>query len=68
MLFAEFQQNGLQDLHSSMERLKVGEVEHRSSVWVKFTFQYGEIKSIDFLFLLRYTIRFTFQYGEIKSR
>ena len=34
---------------------------------ITFTFQYGEIKSVDELCNLHDYIEFTFQYGEIKS-
>ena len=50
-----------------MERLKVAD----SLIYITakaFTFQYGEIKSVDKATLKTLLQSFTFQYGEIKSR
>ena len=55
------------DLHSSMERLKGWKSQPYRFVPVKFTFQYGEIKSAKIFADTIADTRFTFQYGEIKS-
>ena len=55
------------DLHSSMERLKVGLRNVHYAKMTIFTFQYGEIKSQPRSVGILYYYRFTFQYGEIKS-
>ena len=58
---------GGRDLHSSMERLKGKILVFPQDCSLKFTFQYGEIKSVDKATLKTLLQSFTFQYGEIKS-
>ena len=57
---------GGRDLHSSMERLKGKILVFPQDCSLKFTFQYGEIKSTQSQKTRTTICRFTFQYGEIK--